>query len=585
MIATTGTAAGRCAAGTPCSAEPAASADADVVVMTISRVLAVSPPAIGPAKLAYRPWTGLTPAKMAAAIPSGTLPTAPGNPASRSRPRYRRCGPTERSHPHTACPADPNLDITTWPPRQDRPGPTRSLEASTAELDDPAVEGLHRAVVVRVAVVEGELRDQLVKAGHCGVRDVTAVGEHRPDHALGATGRGERAVVGVKRLHPDRALARHADFADVTEQLSRAGFTRGYLLARRFGRRKEDLVEQPIRLGADAEEDTDNGRDTLRVRVDQVCLQISLPAVDGVLRWRVEVVLLQLVAVAVDLQRVADADRDRHLHHVPGVLDAELGRLIPQQQWRAVVGGQLAGPDVDRRLIHARTAGREPDVAPVQGPDRRRRIVVPRPRGRLGRCWPPECSDAEHDCCSPPVLSSSRRVSTATMRLLSESRAVKRQDRAGPALLTGEGRPRLLRQIHERLSADVDRYPFDRAAGERPWSLPGVVVGDRFAARAADHQPSAGRVELARLRLDPGRSGRLVADVEREGALGGHCVPFPLEGRREQDVAGGDGLVGLDLLQLRAHEVVGVLQLAVLHIQRVAAESRAFGDQHALGLW
>jgi hypothetical protein len=52
MIATTGTAAGRCAAGTPLSAEPAASADADVVVMTISRVLAVSPPVIGPAKLA-----------------------------------------------------------------------------------------------------------------------------------------------------------------------------------------------------------------------------------------------------------------------------------------------------------------------------------------------------------------------------------------------------------------------------------------------------------------------------------------------------------------------------------------------------
>src|SRR6516225_10983810 len=56
---------------------------------------------------------------------------------------------------------------------------------------------------------------------------------------------------------------------------------------------------------------------------------------------------------------------------------------------------------------------------------------------------------------APPVLSSSRRVSTATMRLLSESRAVKRQDRAGPALLTGGGRPRLLRQIHERISADV----------------------------------------------------------------------------------------------------------------------------------
>jgi hypothetical protein len=86
-------------------------------VITISRVLAVSPPVIGPAKLAYSPWTGFTPTKMAAAIPSGTLLTAPGNPASRSRPRYRRCGPTERSHPHTAPLADPNLDITAWPAR------------------------------------------------------------------------------------------------------------------------------------------------------------------------------------------------------------------------------------------------------------------------------------------------------------------------------------------------------------------------------------------------------------------------------------------------------------------------------------
>jgi hypothetical protein len=88
-----------------------------VVVITMRRVFADSPPVIGPAKLAYKPWTGLTPAKMAAAIPSGTLLTAPGSPASRSRPRYRRCGPTERSHPQAACLADTNLDITARPAR------------------------------------------------------------------------------------------------------------------------------------------------------------------------------------------------------------------------------------------------------------------------------------------------------------------------------------------------------------------------------------------------------------------------------------------------------------------------------------
>src|SRR6202020_484259 len=75
----------------------AASEAADVVVITISRVLELSPPAIGPAKPAYRPWTGLTPTRTAAAIPSGTLPIAPGNPATMSARRCRRTGRTERS--------------------------------------------------------------------------------------------------------------------------------------------------------------------------------------------------------------------------------------------------------------------------------------------------------------------------------------------------------------------------------------------------------------------------------------------------------------------------------------------------------
>ncbi len=44
--------AGRSAALKPRTADPAASAAAEVVVITISRVLAVRPPAIGPAKLA-----------------------------------------------------------------------------------------------------------------------------------------------------------------------------------------------------------------------------------------------------------------------------------------------------------------------------------------------------------------------------------------------------------------------------------------------------------------------------------------------------------------------------------------------------
>ncbi len=80
----TSSAAGRSALLTFATAEPAASDAAVVVVMTIRRVLAERPPAIGPAKLAYSPWIGLTPARMPDAMPSGTLPIAPGRPATRS---------------------------------------------------------------------------------------------------------------------------------------------------------------------------------------------------------------------------------------------------------------------------------------------------------------------------------------------------------------------------------------------------------------------------------------------------------------------------------------------------------------------
>src|SRR5690242_17591903 len=96
------TAWGRWSAGTFCSAEPAARAAADVVVITIIRVLELSPPTMGPAKPAYRPCTGLTPARTAAAIPSGTLLIAPGRPATRSARRLARSGRTERSHRPTA---------------------------------------------------------------------------------------------------------------------------------------------------------------------------------------------------------------------------------------------------------------------------------------------------------------------------------------------------------------------------------------------------------------------------------------------------------------------------------------------------
>jgi hypothetical protein len=46
----------------------------------------MKPPATGPANEAYKPAIGLAPASTAVAIPSGTDPMAPANPAMVSRP-------------------------------------------------------------------------------------------------------------------------------------------------------------------------------------------------------------------------------------------------------------------------------------------------------------------------------------------------------------------------------------------------------------------------------------------------------------------------------------------------------------------
>src|SRR6266496_5014934 len=103
--------------------------------------------------------------------------------------------------------------------------------SADTQPDDPPIEWLQRAVVVRVAVIVGELGDHLVKAGHRSARNLTSASEHRPAHALRATGRGERAVVGVKRVHADRTPARQADPPNAAEQFGRAGFTNVYLFA------------------------------------------------------------------------------------------------------------------------------------------------------------------------------------------------------------------------------------------------------------------------------------------------------------------------------------------------------------------
>jgi hypothetical protein len=121
--------------------------------------------------------------------------------------------------------------------------------------------------------------------------------------------------------------------------------------------------------------------------VDEVRFDVRVSPVDGVLGASVEVVLGELVAVPADLQHVLDAGRDHHLDHVAGVLDGELGRVVPEQQRRRVQDADVRGLDVDRGLTQAVAAHAESgiDVGPVKRDDRRARVVIPRRRRRRPR--------------------------------------------------------------------------------------------------------------------------------------------------------------------------------------------------------
>ena len=154
------------------------------------------------------------------------------------------------------------------------------------------------------------------------------------------------------------------------------------------------------------------------VLVDEVALHSSVPAVDRVLGWRMEVVLDQLVALAADQRGAGHVVRGHHLHHVARVLHAELEWLVLQHDRRAVMNGQAIGHDVDRRLAGTRSAGWESDITPVARSDRRRRVVIPRAgRRRLGSGWLRERDDAAPATATvaPPAFSSVRRVISAMM--------------------------------------------------------------------------------------------------------------------------------------------------------------------------
>src|ERR1700712_15293 len=125
----------RCAGATEDRADPAARAAALVVVTTIRRVLEVRPPATRPAALAYSPLTGLTPASRPEAMPSGTLPMAPGTPANISPNKVERSGSRLRqalSLTHTCRPSTASADADPGP----RYGRKPAVDAGRAGDDE-----------------------------------------------------------------------------------------------------------------------------------------------------------------------------------------------------------------------------------------------------------------------------------------------------------------------------------------------------------------------------------------------------------------------------------------------------------------
>src|SRR5215475_1596731 len=153
-------------------------------------------------------------------------------------------------------------------------------------------------------------------------------------------------------------------------------------------------------------------------------------------------------------------------------------------------------------------------------------------------------------------------------------------------LLAGEHRGRLALEVEVRLAADVDRDPLDGAAGEPVGPLARVIAGDRRAAVATDAQALPGQLEVAGLVPDPPFADLAVAVVQGQHAGGDARGIFAVlvEGCGQDQVLPGGQVLGRNhVLLVDAHEVVDVVQPAVLHVQRVAAEPGPMGEDHPLG--
>src|SRR6478735_7685958 len=88
------------------------------------------------------------------------------------------------------------------------------------------------------------------------------------------------------------------------------------------------------------------------------------------------------------------------------------------------------------------------------------------------------------------------------------------------ALLAHEHGLGLALEVDIGLAADIDRDPFDGAAGEAVGTLAGVVMSDGITDITTDGETLTGDHEAARLGLDATLTDLLLSVVEREDAGG-----------------------------------------------------------------
>src|SRR5436190_18425487 len=136
-------------------------------------------------------------------------------------------------------------------------------------------------------------------------------------------------------------------------------------------------------------------------------------------------------------------------------------------------------------------------------------------------------------------------------------------------LLPHKHRSGLALEVHVGLAADVDGDELDRAAGEEPGPLAGVVVGDRRRA-APDGQRTAADAESAGLGLDAPLAHLRLTVIEVKDARRdpGRVFAVPLEGGREDQVlALWQVLAGDNPLHEAAEEDIDVVEAVVVDVE------------------